>query len=194
MKADLSRNTFQPLKHFTRVLMQQGRVQLDADLNEQAAILLHYVRTLAADLFGAAGGPEGDGFNISALQGINPIVTNDFRIGLGHYYVDGILCEADSTPIRVFQLNPPPATGVVQVESWSLDGAELQDAAYPPQQGVGYLELFDDAVPPATAAFAAFPAKITAFNQANNQLTIANLPAAGIPATANPKLRRIITY
>jgi hypothetical protein len=194
MKADLSRNTFQPFKHFTRVLMQQGRVQLDADWNEQAAILLHYVRALAADLIGAAGGPEGDGFSISPLQGITPIVNNDFRIGLGHYYVDGILCEADSTPIKVFQLNPPSATGVVQVESWSLDGVDLQDAAYSPQQGVGYLELFDDAVPPAPPAFTAFPAKITAFTQANNQITIANLPAGGIPATANPKLRRIITY
>ena len=52
MKGDFSRNTFDPRKHFTRVLMQQGRVQLDADWNEQAAILLHYVRTLAADLIG----------------------------------------------------------------------------------------------------------------------------------------------
>ena len=40
MKADLTRDTFHPLKHYSRVLMQQGRVQLDADMNEQAAILL----------------------------------------------------------------------------------------------------------------------------------------------------------
>ena len=40
MKADLTRDTFHPLKHFARVLTQQGRVQLDADMNEQAAILL----------------------------------------------------------------------------------------------------------------------------------------------------------
>ena len=36
MKADLTRNTFHPFRHFTQVLMQQGRVQLDADWNEQA--------------------------------------------------------------------------------------------------------------------------------------------------------------
>ena len=30
MKGDFSRDTFDPLKHFSRVLMQQGRVQLDA--------------------------------------------------------------------------------------------------------------------------------------------------------------------
>ena len=40
MKADLTRDTFHPLKHYARVLTQQGRVQLDADMNEQAAILL----------------------------------------------------------------------------------------------------------------------------------------------------------
>ena len=38
MKGDFSRITFDPKKHYSRVLMQQGRVQLDADWNEQAAI------------------------------------------------------------------------------------------------------------------------------------------------------------
>ena len=42
MKGDFSRRTFDPQKHFSRVLMQQGRVQLDADWNEQAAIQLHH--------------------------------------------------------------------------------------------------------------------------------------------------------
>ena len=58
MNGDLSRVTFNPLKHFTRVVTQQGRVQTDADANEQVAILLHYLRTLAADLIGQHGGPE----------------------------------------------------------------------------------------------------------------------------------------
>ncbi len=58
MNGDLSRVTFDPLKHFTRVVWQQGRVQVDADGNEQTAILLHYLRTLAADLIGQHGGPD----------------------------------------------------------------------------------------------------------------------------------------
>jgi hypothetical protein len=33
MKGDFTRNTFVPSKSFSRVLMQQGRVQLDADWN-----------------------------------------------------------------------------------------------------------------------------------------------------------------
>src|SRR5262249_5600025 len=58
MNGDLSRVTFDPLKHYLRVVMQQGRVQVDADLNEQTAILLHFLQTLAADLIGQHGGAE----------------------------------------------------------------------------------------------------------------------------------------
>lgn len=93
MKGDFTRNTFNPHKHFTRVLMQQGRVQLDADLNEQAAILLHYLQTLASDLIGRHGGPNTTdlGFEITVVQDGNRIT--DLKIGVGRYYVDGILCE-----------------------------------------------------------------------------------------------------
>lgn len=87
MKGDFTRNTFDPDKHFLRVLMQQGRVQLDADWNEQASILLHYLQTLAEDLIGPYAGPEDhDGFKISDKDGT-------LMIGKGRYYVNGILCE-----------------------------------------------------------------------------------------------------
>lgn len=58
MNGDLSRITFDPRKHFTSIVLQQGRVQLDADGNEQAGILLHFMRSLAADLIGQHGGPD----------------------------------------------------------------------------------------------------------------------------------------
>ena len=96
MKADITRNTFDPGKQFTRVLMQQGRVQLDSDWNEQVAILLHYMQTLARDIIGPHGGPNGDpngdpndrlGFEIGLDDNGEP------TIGPGRYYVDGILCE-----------------------------------------------------------------------------------------------------
>ena len=58
-RGDFTRDTFAPLRHFTRVLMQQGRVQLDADWNEQVSILLHLTRTLAADLLGQHAGTPG---------------------------------------------------------------------------------------------------------------------------------------
>jgi Family of unknown function (DUF6519) len=107
MKGDFSRDTFDATKHFSRVLMQQGRVQLDADWNEQAAILLHYMRALAADLIGRHGGPQDNlGFGIVDITKLSaaeqtrleklkilPLPPGDFLIGIGHYYVDGVLCE-----------------------------------------------------------------------------------------------------
>ena len=91
MYGDITRDTFVRARHYARVLQQQGRVGLDADPNEQTAILLHYLRSLARDLFGPAWGPiEGAGFDIT-FSG----TVGDFDIGAGHYYVDGILCECE---------------------------------------------------------------------------------------------------
>jgi hypothetical protein len=99
MKGDFSRDTFNLRKHFARVLLQQGRVQLDADWNEQISILLHYMQTLAKDLIGPYGGPAErleDGTSRFGFQ-IGPFVdatgTLDLHIGSGRYYVNGILCE-----------------------------------------------------------------------------------------------------
>src|SRR5262245_46724724 len=90
MKSDFTRDTFDPANHFSRVLMQQGRVTLDADFNEQAAILLHYLRTLARDIIGPYAGPiEDTGFALSYDKGIEA----GLKISAGRYYVDGILVE-----------------------------------------------------------------------------------------------------
>lgn len=103
MQGDFTRDTFDPVKHYTRVLMQQGRVQLDADWNEQVSILLRYLQALAEDLIGPFGGPadvllaggvviQKYGFGIGAqLDGGGKL--KDLSIGGGRYYVQGILCE-----------------------------------------------------------------------------------------------------
>lgn len=95
MGSDLSRNSFDPTRHFSRVLTQQGRVQLDADSNEQTAILLHYLRALAADLIGPYGGPDRNtGFEIGTITDPNDAKKIvDLSIESGRYYIDGILCE-----------------------------------------------------------------------------------------------------
>jgi hypothetical protein len=87
-------------KHFTRVLTQQGRVQLDADGNEQAAILWHYLQTLARDLIGPHGGPFSKEPGFEVEPGFKIVLFPDQRgaisdlcIGHGRYYVDGLLCE-----------------------------------------------------------------------------------------------------
>jgi Family of unknown function (DUF6519) len=51
MQGDFSRLTLD--SPYTRVLLQQGRPLLDADWNEQAAILLNQIRTLARGLYGS---------------------------------------------------------------------------------------------------------------------------------------------
>lgn len=99
MKGDFTRITFDQANQFTRVLMQQGRVQMDADWNEQVAILLHYLQSLAVDLGGPYWGPsDGAGFEISseAEDGGN------FTIGPGRYYVDGLLVENEQ-PLRFLE-------------------------------------------------------------------------------------------
>jgi hypothetical protein len=111
MHADLSRSTFRPERHYSAVVAQQGRVQLDADLNEQTAIQLHQARSLAADLIGPHGGPrEAAGFRIEYVGGKHEIDT--LLIHGGRYYVDGILCDADR-----------PAAGVPVTDEESEESA-----------------------------------------------------------------------
>jgi hypothetical protein len=95
MQGDYSRVTFDPRRNFSTVLMQQGRVLLDADYNEQTAILLHYLRQLAADVIGPHGGPANDlGFAIVADGA--PTKINNLSIGRGRYWVDGFFIENDA--------------------------------------------------------------------------------------------------
>lgn len=102
MKGDFSRFTFDETRPYSRVLMQQGRVLLDADWNESAEIQTYYLRALARDLIGPHGAPttedggNGPGFNIGkSIDANNSEIKNDFSIDGGHYYVQGILCRND---------------------------------------------------------------------------------------------------
>lgn len=92
MRGDFTRLTFDPLKHYSRVMMQQGRVQLDADWNELVDMQLHFLRALAADLMGPHWGPS-DSFKISPIAKEGNL--DDLSVQPGHYYVDGILCESE---------------------------------------------------------------------------------------------------
>lgn len=112
MKGDFSRDTYHPSSQYSRVLMQQGRVQLDADWNEQTSILLGYMRALTRDLFGPAAGPAADcGFRIvtdasvkdlpkevadqvkAELAKDKEIGDDDLLIMPGRYYVGGLPVE-----------------------------------------------------------------------------------------------------
>ncbi|MFD4715221.1 DUF6519 domain-containing protein [Streptomyces sp. NPDC058430] len=97
MQGDFSRVTFDPAQRFSAVLSQQGRVQLDSEINEQTAILLHYVRTLAADLLGPAAFPSGEGGQSTGGFCLDTFDGDNFTVTPGRMYVDGILCECDGT-------------------------------------------------------------------------------------------------
>ncbi len=86
MKGDFSRLTFDPARAFTQVLRQQGRVDIDADWNEQQAIHAHLDRTARQDVIGPSGAPVSHaGFAISDAGGL--------QIGAGRFYVEGQLVE-----------------------------------------------------------------------------------------------------
>lgn len=87
MKADLSRATFDKARRYRSVRMQQGRVQLDADFNEQQDILNHRIEIETRDSLGPVAVPiDNPGF------GLTPAGT-DLSISAGRLYVDGLLCE-----------------------------------------------------------------------------------------------------
>src|SRR5438552_3921207 len=65
MKGDFTRFTFRPEKHYRSVRVQQGRVQLDSDWNEQADIATHRDDAAMGDLIGRQGAPwHGGGFQV----------------------------------------------------------------------------------------------------------------------------------
>jgi len=98
MKGDFARVTFDRTRHYSQVFQQQGRVLLEADWNEQGALMLHALRTLAADLMGPCWA-AGSGFRIDGSDPKNPaktLPTQDWRLSRGRFYVDGIPCENDA--------------------------------------------------------------------------------------------------
>lgn len=90
MKGDFTRSTFDQKKHYSSVRMQQGRVQLDADWNEQADIQRYMRKQNMNDIVGKCGAPlHNAGFALSGKGNI-------LKIGKGHFYVHGILCENET--------------------------------------------------------------------------------------------------
>jgi hypothetical protein len=155
MPGDFSRKTFDKKKHYSGVLMQQGRVQLDADWNEEVDIEQYRTFTETKDVIGAAGVPKkSDGFRIS----VSPDGT-DLMIAPGRIYVEGLLCELESYPAATYKTQPyypapdlshftapaspassPPGAGikdgsyVVYLQAWQreisyLDDPDIQEKA-----------------------------------------------------------------
>jgi Family of unknown function (DUF6519)/Carboxypeptidase regulatory-like domain len=111
MPGDYSRRLFRKNKHYSGVLMQQGRVQLDADWNEQLDLQLYRTETEAIDVIGRCGVPrKNGGFLIGSGSG-----GQDLTISAGRIYVDGLLCELEQQSTYTTQpyLPNPDLTSVI---------------------------------------------------------------------------------
>lgn len=97
MSGDYSRIRFDPRKHFTNVLMQQGRVQLDSDWNELAAVFDRRFRAQLADTLGRFVVPRRtpDAFLVRRSGA-------GLSIGPGRIYVDGLMAENHGAGAQVF--------------------------------------------------------------------------------------------
>jgi hypothetical protein len=149
LKGDLSRHSFERLKHYAGVLHQQGRVWLDSDWNDEVLLQLNLLRQETFDIIGRCGAPKpGTAFTISPPQAGAPLDAFQIAGGPGpegRYYVDGILCQLDKTVTYLTQPdfpNPPrltfPPTGdltaLVYIEVWQrlityLEDEEIREVA-----------------------------------------------------------------
>lgn len=110
MHVDISRASFDPEKHFSGVIPQQGRVTLDADTYEQTQIFQRQLRAVIADLLGPAACP--DGFAGFAVTRTSTNDRPDLLLSAGRMYVDGIMVENPATASTYFgqpdgYLDPP---------------------------------------------------------------------------------------
>jgi hypothetical protein len=168
---DLSRSTFAPWRGFSGVRTQQGRVQLDADWNEQVDIQAHRDHAEATGVIGTAGAPKrGGGFQVVATPD-----GADLAITPGRLWVDGTLCELAAEPVGATGLT---ADGVT-VANLLVDGRQLDRHQW--------VEL--------AAAGASRPllARIAGVDPATGRLTFAApIDPAELPGRLT--LRRVTTY
>jgi len=147
MPGDYSRQTFRQKQNYSGVFEQQGRVQTDADWNEQLEIQLYRTNTEAKDVIGQSGVPkENNGFEITKAAG-----GHDLAIGAGRIYVEGLLCELEdgnatyanqpyltnpdftalasppSSPPGSHQLNLPAGNYLAYLDAWQREITALDD-------------------------------------------------------------------
>jgi hypothetical protein len=124
MKGDFSRNTGLKAnrKHFSGLLKQQGRVQLDSDWNELISIIAHQRGVRTIDTIGQCGAPIHDsGFEI--LHPGGGLLPSDLLIATGRFYAGGLLCE--TTPSSKLPIRGFPSATQISVDDTKIDGVSL---------------------------------------------------------------------
>jgi Family of unknown function (DUF6519) len=126
MRGDFSRLSFDRTKHYRSVRLQQGRVLLDADFNEQASIREESERLRAVDIVGRSGVPLGGSFSVEPGEDGALVLTG------GRLYVGGLCCELDeSLPVEKFMRAPlDPVLGrtdLLYVDAWEREITAIDD-------------------------------------------------------------------
>jgi S-layer protein (TIGR01567 family) len=109
--------------------MQQGRVQLDSDWNEQIDIQRHLLTQGTEDVVGRCGAPIHDaGFALTVDE------PGILMIGIGHYYVEGILCEnerkcefAEQDDLPGVELPTEPGNYLFYLDVWQRHITAVDD-------------------------------------------------------------------
>lgn len=91
MSGDYSRFSFDARRNYSAVLMQQGRILLDQDWNEQSGIASRGFRAAVVDLLGRVFLATPDAFKIECDG------RGGLTIGRGRIYVDGLVAENHGT-------------------------------------------------------------------------------------------------
>ncbi len=144
MHGDFSLNPLAYRDNVSRVLYEQGRVQLDSDANELTETLLHATRALAFDAIGPHGGID-NSFEITGDG-------TDFQIAFGHYWVDGIQCvnrrDADLWDTLADDPQKPlPKTMPLEPPYFYPPKKQKKDQKIEP--GLFYLDAFEHHISPA---------------------------------------------
>jgi Family of unknown function (DUF6519)/Chaperone of endosialidase len=197
MKGDFTRSTFRATKHYSSVRMQQGRLQLDSDWNEQVDIQNHIMQAQAKHMIGEVAqakqrinGVETVGFKLESTPD-----DSDIIISPGQIYINGTLCELEAgtevgfkIPDKVKQNNTlleDKNETLINVETLLVDGRKLSEGQW--------VEVLDIDIKVKTKIYKG-KFKISAIDETPR--------ASGFYITMNGKidientgsLRRIVTY
>lgn len=172
MKGDFSRIAHDPRKQYSRVLKQQGRVDLDADHNEGADIHHHLDRVTRVDVIGASGVPsKGGAFKLDPTP-----ENDDLFITEGRFYLDGLVVEVASTPLPVEAVQNE--ANAVRVPQWRVDGQDWDT---------------DQWVELTAAGVTTERMRVTAVDKADRKVTLTKTAAPFLNATGGATLRRVPT-
>jgi hypothetical protein len=199
MKGDFTRFTFRPEKRYTSVLMQQGRLQLDADWNEQMSIQTYLSQQQILDMIGSSGTPrlaQEEGSLEQRQSGFQIKLTpdkKDLLIQAGHFYLNGMLCELStakpiSATVQSFQRDAGTTTLTAIVPNLVEEGQSFV---------LGQWLVINLSV---GASEAEYPFQIRSIEPDQRLLTLVstdpqlNFPTGGVPLNQPLKLRRLTTY